>query len=274
MAGFIQDTTATKLSPHHYQITLSDRWEIWGPNGGYLAAIALRGAGEGFQGFIPASFYCQYLAVAKFEPVDIFVNVVRDGRSAKSVEVSISQNDKSILKALVWLTLPKQDIEHCFVELPDSWVPLEQSPNDHHGWPFKFWDNFEVKALEPKSTPDRKGNGGICANWFRFLDNNDDNDYLSNPFINAARSVVLLDTLQWPATWLAYDEGDLNIVAPSLDLSVQFHHNHSTCPWLFCETRSPHASDGLISGCGKVWDQDGRLLASGSSQLLCMPIKR
>lgn len=44
-----------------YATTLSREWEIWGPNGGYLAALALRAAGLGAEIGRPASFYCHFL---------------------------------------------------------------------------------------------------------------------------------------------------------------------------------------------------------------------
>ena len=45
-----------------YHARLSKDWEIWGPNGGYLAAIALRAAGVLAQIRQPASFYCHFLS--------------------------------------------------------------------------------------------------------------------------------------------------------------------------------------------------------------------
>ena len=41
-----------------YSVVLSDAWEIWGPSGGYLAALALRAAGDCAEIPRPASFYC------------------------------------------------------------------------------------------------------------------------------------------------------------------------------------------------------------------------
>ena len=48
-------------------------WEIWGPCGGYVAALALRAAGAESPFARPASFFCHYLSVAAFAPVDLVV---------------------------------------------------------------------------------------------------------------------------------------------------------------------------------------------------------
>ena len=54
-------------------------WEIWGPCGGYVAAIALRAAGAESPFARPASFFCHYLSVAAFAPVDLVVTPLRRG---------------------------------------------------------------------------------------------------------------------------------------------------------------------------------------------------
>ena len=42
--------------------TLHPNWEIWGPNGGYLSAVALRAAGRvAPEGHRPVTYSCQYL---------------------------------------------------------------------------------------------------------------------------------------------------------------------------------------------------------------------
>ncbi len=58
----LEQATRVEGDAGRYHARLSDEWEIWGPNGGYLAAIALRAAGELAEIRQPASFYCHFLS--------------------------------------------------------------------------------------------------------------------------------------------------------------------------------------------------------------------
>jgi hypothetical protein len=64
-----------------YTGKLSPDWKIWGPNGGYVAAVALRAAGLESRLARPASFSCQFLEAGAFEAVDVRVETLRRGRS-------------------------------------------------------------------------------------------------------------------------------------------------------------------------------------------------
>ena len=85
----------------HYSIRLSEAWEIWGPSGGYLAAIALAAAGRSAQIRRPASFYCHFLSSPDFEHVDLAVEVLRRGRRSEALSVKMTQGAKPVLFALV-----------------------------------------------------------------------------------------------------------------------------------------------------------------------------
>ena len=43
--GDLANDTEVRGGDGHYTCELSRDWEIWGPNGGYIAAIVLRAAG-------------------------------------------------------------------------------------------------------------------------------------------------------------------------------------------------------------------------------------
>src|SRR5580692_6274556 len=85
-----------------YRAVLSRDWEIWGPMGGYVAAFALRAAGEESGFSRPASFFCHYLHVAAFESIDVQVSALRSARTALSQRVTITQGDRQVLEAVVW----------------------------------------------------------------------------------------------------------------------------------------------------------------------------
>jgi acyl-CoA thioesterase len=84
---------------HSFGAELSRDWEIWGPNGGYLAALALRAAGACAAIQRPVAFYCHFLSVARFAPVELRVHALRRGRRAEAWQVSLEQDGRAIVHA-------------------------------------------------------------------------------------------------------------------------------------------------------------------------------
>src|SRR5439155_10272366 len=89
MGDLARDTAIVGTDDGRYAATLSADWSIWGPSGGYVAAIALRAAGEGAALPRPASFVCHFLAVAEFAPVAITVTPLRESKRAASLRVDV-----------------------------------------------------------------------------------------------------------------------------------------------------------------------------------------
>lgn len=59
----------------------------------------------------------------------------------------------------------------------------------------------------------------------------------------------------------------------SLDLSVWFHEVLASSEWMILEAISPVASSGIVFGTGRLWANDGRLIATGSGNCLVVPFK-
>jgi acyl-CoA thioesterase II len=263
----------------HWRGAFSPDWEIWGPNGGYVAAVALRAAGAQTSFRRPASLMCHYLGVGKFDAVDIETVTLRRAKRAESIRVSITQQGQAIAEALVWVVDDDLDgLEHNAAEmpaaagLPRELKSIEELDPDAGLSSFSFGRNFQQRPtawLPFEEWTNREVLDPTVLTWMQYRPQSTFDD----PFVDAARSVILLDTYQWPAATNAYRPGTMRYQAPSLDLAVSFHHLEPSSEWLLVEAHSPVAGDGLVGGQASIWSESGRLLASGGQQMLCRPFR-
>src|ERR1700694_1284861 len=119
MGDLAADTKVTG-SVGRFSARVSRDWEIWGPNGGYVASIALRGAGAHSRFDRPASLGGHFLGVASFDaPLDVRVTTLRSAKRAESMRVSLAQGDQAIFDALVWAVGDVAGLEHDLTTMPD-----------------------------------------------------------------------------------------------------------------------------------------------------------
>lgn len=268
----------TPLGHARYQAQLSRDWEIWGPMGGYIASFALCAAGAESRFDRPVSFFCQYLGVAGFDaPIELEVTQLRSSRNVESFRVHLTQADRAILEATVWTMGEVEGLEHDVVvapgvEGPDG-VPsvaerlaaMDLAPEST----FKFWDNLDERPLAwHDDWPPAESLDPMWQAWLRF----DPTPTFADPWIDAARTVILLDVGGWPSAhrhhaW-KWPNGQ-EWIAPNLDLYVAFHHPHPEDEWLLIDGQAPLGRDGLIAWNARLWSPSRRLVATGTGQLLC-----
>lgn len=254
-----------------YAARLSKDWEIWGPNGGYLATIALRAAGELAKIQRPASFYCHFLSSPAFEPVALEVNILKQGRRAESLTVAMTQAGKPILQALVKTAVDAPGYNHQHppvpvVPPPDALKSFDQLFPASRVGPFAFWNNLERRPIDQRVS--EEPSEPIVRAWARYRPT----ACFEDPFVDAARSLILLDTFGFPAAHRHHRGWEY--LAPNLDTSAWFHRFGPSSEWLLIDHECMVADRGLMGVSGKVWDLDGRLLATGSAQLCCIPSGR
>ena len=273
--GNLADDTCVTGADGRYTAALSPDWEIWGPNGGYVASIALRAAAAHSAFDRPATFSCHYLSVARFDAVDLDVRTLRRTKRAESVAVSMTQDGTPVLEALVWMVQGGDGLRHDHTAMPTV-AHHETLPEISELLPpgtpvlFKFWQNFEHKPLQWYPDPmDRPAGEPIFRGWYRYAPQATFDD----PVVEACRPLLLLDTIGWPAATRAHSP-DLAWMAPNLDFTAHFHRADPTAEWLLVDGVAPVAADGLIGYRSQIWSDQGTLLASGSGQLLCRPVKR
>jgi acyl-CoA thioesterase II len=253
-------------------VTLSRDWEIWGPNGGYLAAIALRAAGGATDLARPASFTAHFLGVAEFAPVELEVRSLRRTKRAESLAVSMAQDGRPVLEAMVWVVAGGgEGLVHDAWTMPAVPAP-ETVPPMAERWPadapvFPFWDNLELRPCDWIDDWDHRDPGQFHErSWYRFQPT----ATFADPFVDAARSLLVLDTVLWPVAARGHPENP-DLYAPSVDVQARFHSLAPDDEFLLADAHSPAAHDGLVGGVGAIWSQSGRLLATGGQQMLCRP---
>lgn len=252
-----------------FEAMVHQDWEIWGPEGGYVAAIALRAAGAASPFARPASFYCQYLSVAAFEPVELVVTPRRAGRTVLAQRVEMSQHGRPVLDAMVWSVGEVFGLEHTDgsppeVPDPDDIEPRVFSADENETRPnFAFWNNFDTRPTEwVEGWPPPGPLPPVWQTWVRCTPTATFDD----PWVDAARTLIVLDVMSWPAGSRPHIYLEPPYTAPSLDLFAAFQRSGSDAEWLLLDGHSPVAGDGLLSWTGRVWSRDGHLLANGGGQ--------
>ena len=206
--------------------------------------------------------------------------------------MAMTQEGRPVLQALVRTAAEAPGYEHQELRPPqvppagelrnvEELLPPEQRP------PFSFWENIERRpcdwdgphrgrgdepadephAEEPHADDESPADTrrAVTREWTRFRPT----AAFSDPFLDAARSLILLDTYGWPAAYRRYR--DRSMVAPNLDTAAWFHRFSPDSEWLLIDHACPVGHAGLLGVGGRVWDAEGRLLATGGGQLCCLP---
>ncbi len=278
MGNLADDTELTAGLDGRFSRLLHRDWEIWGPNGGYLATLALRAAGMHCGRARPANITVHFLGVANFdEPVTIVPTTVRSTRVATSVTVRIEQAGRPVLQAMVWaIDDGLAGLHHTYGDPPQVAVwsdlpTLEERlaadgvDNENR---YRFWGNFDQRPTEWISDWANRGSlEPVYDNWLRFNSSPTTDD----AWLEAGRLLVLVDLGGWPAASRTHVQDEF--IAPTIDVSCEFHRLRSQPGWYLLRGVAPHAGDGLVASHQQVWDDDGNLLASGISHLLCRPVR-
>ena len=269
--GDFEIDTSLDGAEGHYVARLSKDWEIWGPNGGYVATIALRAAGRVAKVPRPVAFAGHFLSVARFGPVDVAVRTVRAGRRSESFAVSIHQEERPIFEGLVRTAAAGPGLEHDVADIPEKARPaelvdIEELVGDEQGPSFPFWNNFQVRPVWPERVVERerRPHAPVFREWYRFRPRATFDD----PWLDAARSLLMIDTASWIAACQPHPNSDF--VAPNLDVTAWFHRAEPESEWLLTDHTCPIAEAGTMGTHARIWGESGRLLASGGAQLLCV----
>lgn len=266
MADFLRDTAVERIEPGRFRAALSPDWAVWGPNGGYVAAIALRAAMAESRLPRPASFHCHFLAVGDFAPVTLNVESRGGGKRAESLRVGVVQGDRALLDATVWMADDGlRGFEHDVGARPEVPAPAAlrgyQDLADNYAEWYPIWRSIEGRPTRWSEEP----GAPHWHTWMRFTDTT-----IADRSADALRQLFWLDFPSWNATTAAH-RWPYRFLTPNLDLHVQFHRFAPEQEWMLADGYVPLATEGLVGCVARLWTEDGRLLGTSASKHLCRP---
>lgn len=283
MTTLEEQTAVERTAEGKYQGVVSEAWKLWVPVGGYLTAIALRAAQASSVMPRPVSVTCHYLNEATFGPVDLDVSTLRSTERAESLLVRMVQGGKDILVALVsaaptgafgpnvnWLESPdapppeevaKIDLDQDVVEL------MGDEP---------FWKNLEVRMIRLGGGHEYPSIEGLSEDELRLTPRRDarvrswqrmpSGEAAKDPWVDACRSLIISAAIQFPTVADPFTP-PLRFIAPTMNLTVDFHTFHPEEQWLLTEGSGSYAGDGLLGAQSRIWTQAGEVVATGHAQM-------
>ncbi len=260
MANFEHDTRVT-VTEEGLRTTFSPDWQARGPQGGYVAAIALRAmAGLVQPGFVPVALTAQYLTAASVGPAEVEARLLRQGRQAAFTTATVRQEERNELGASASFFHPvdgpaRLALAPPVIPPPEACVPM--MPPTPSGQTVPFHTNFDLRISEDLFKPGHAEDDFIF--WARYREQTWGDDLL----VQAAALVPLLDMAVFPASFRAIPNFP---GAVTLDLTAHWHSYPVPPGWLLFRGRCQHAGNGMLNGWAEAWTAEGRLLATAAQQ--------
>ena len=246
----------------------------WMPHGrvfgGQVLAQALIAAMRTMvDGRAPHSLHSYFLRPGDINKEIAFsVEILRDGRSFSARRVHALQDGQPIFSMIASFQDPDAGLEHQSL-MPQGVTPPEQLPSaadllsafDHPAT--NYWSKarpFDLRhASEPVYLQPAKQQLAEQLIWFKALSELPDDPQLQAAALAYASDYSILESilrrhgLSWAHPGLA---------SASLDHAMWFHRPARVDQWLLYAQESPSAQNGRGLSLGKIFDRDGKLIAS------------
>lgn len=237
--------------------------------GGQMLAQAIVAASKTIPEQRVTSAYMIFSKAASFDaPLDLNVEVLRPGRTFSTVEVRVDQHDQLRSAGLLLLDAGARNVIRGASEMPSVPGPYDAQPLDMRvrGRDLRIVDG----AYSPD--PDLVGPPEIYA-WVRFR------DAPSEPYLHAA--LLAQSTTHWTIAAAmrphpGFGEADAHVTLSTgiMSVAIAFHDDVDVTEWLLYANPALYAGRGQAQGEGRVFTEDGRLVATYSVQAMIRAFAR
>ena len=196
------------------------------------------------------------------EPLDFDLEVVHRGRTFSSVAVQVNQSGRLRSPGLLLMAAAAPDVVRVDEPMPKVPGPYESEPFDMRvtGRDLRVVDG----AYDPD--PDRVGPPEIYA-WVRFRESPDEL-YLRQALVAQATGHWTLAAAMRPHKGFGEALAHVTLSTGIMSIAIAFHDDAPVDQWFLYANPAIWAGQGLAQGDGRVFTQDGRLIASYTVQAL------
>ncbi|MEP7222945.1 MAG: acyl-CoA thioesterase II [Novosphingobium sp.] len=239
--------------------------------GGQVIAQALAAAERTVDELRPAhSLHAYFLrGGSEDHPIDFRIERDFDGGSFSNRRVIASQQGKPILNLLASFQSRAEGVHHASA-MPDVAGP--DSLETEAGLRLRLPDNLsqttrnwllrsrpiEIRPVEPEQWFRLKPSPPVTHYWIRAKSRLPDDARLHRSVLAYASDMGLLRTCMLPH---AFDSANQSIRVASLDHALWLHADFRADEWLLYSCDSPWAGNARGFNRGKIYTQDGRLVA-------------
>ena len=244
--------------------------------GGQVIAQALQAAQRSTEAPKTAHSLHAYFMRPGNEDYPIIFRVVRDfeGRSFATRRVIAMQQGKPILNMAASFQAPEEGVHHQDampdVPGPDALKSEAELRRDRiDDIPEKFRRHLlrarpiEIRPVNPRSWFNPQPQPGVQHSWIRLVAPIGDDMAMHRAILAYASDMTLLGTSFLPhgLSWVTH-----KLQTASLDHALWFHEPFRADEWLLYTCDSPWAGHARGFNRGRVYTQDGRLVASASQE--------
>ncbi|MDP2643334.1 MAG: thioesterase family protein [Desulfobacterales bacterium] len=251
MHRFDQDISLAAVTPLLLNGNITDNWSINGiPNGGYIMALL---AGAMLQCTDKKEYpilTANYISKCVPGKGDFAVEIISNANQLNRLQVRLLQKGMEKVRAIGTFTGKKNGSLPERIEAPapdifplEDCVPFPARPH------YSLFNQMDVR-LDPRCAGWLQGNFSGRSEqkgWIRFRDER---------MFDVPALALIADTFP-PAVLAAYPMVDW---VPTIEYSVHIRHVPDT-RWLKCVFRTRFISCGLIEEDGRIWDENGKIVA-------------
>ena len=262
MGDFELDTRVEPLGEGRFRAEPHPDWMIWGPNGGYIAAILAKAAAATIDdaGRPLRSLTIHFLRPPQEGEAEVETVIERAGRTVTTVSVRLIQNGKLQAIATAAHAVPRDMEGFVHAVMPDVPPPsecapriretVEGGPTLHERYDQRFTIGPTPFSDEPRTREARTGG------WIRLAE--------TRPW-DAAEIAAISDA--WPpAVFATSDMPPTAGGVPTVDLTVHLLEPAALAAlpddaFVLVDFTTRAVQGGYLEEDGEIWSEDGVLLA-------------